>query len=241
MSDEPSVPRESAPRLKWVSKMIARIYLKLFHQFEVLGQEHLPPTPPVLCITNHVSNLDVPAFALADPYTGSCLVAKEELTKPPVLKQIMASWGAIPVSRDGRDTSAIRTILTKLREKRLVAIASEGTRHPDGGLGETNPTLARLAIQASNMGVPLVPVAAYGTYACLPRGAWLPKPGKVKVLIGPQYSLAHLKGLPKEEAVRQAQLILRERLIVMLESGLPIAPKPTADALTPAPAESAIS
>lgn len=238
MSDEPNVPLESSPRLKWISKMIARIYLKLFHQFEVLGQEHLPPTPPVLCITNHISNLDVPAFALADPYQGSCLVAKEELTKPPILRQIMASWGAIPVSRDGRDSSALRTILTKLREKRLVAIASEGTRHPSGGLGETNPTLARLAIQASNMGVPLVPVAAYGTYACLPKGAKIPKPGKVKVLIGPQYSLDHLKGLPKDEAVRQAQQIMRERLLVMMESGLPIAPKPaqTAPALTPSEA-----
>ena len=226
MSDEPEAPLESSPRIKWVSKMIARIYLKLFHQFEVLGQEHLPPQPPILCITNHVSNLDVPAFALADPYKGSCLVAKEELTKPPVLKQIMDSWGAIPVSRDGRDSTALRTILVKLREGRLVAIASEGTRHADGGIGETNPVLARLAIQASNTGIPLAPVAAIGTYECLPRGAWLPKLGPVKVLIGPQFSLAHLKGLPKEEAVRQAQIILRERLLVMMESKLPIAPLP---------------
>lgn len=228
------MPSESNPRLKWISKFIARIYFKLVHQYEVLGQEHLPPRPPVLAITNHVSNLDVPAFALADPFPGSSLVAKEELTKPPILKQIMASWGAIPVSRDGRDSSALREVLRKLKEGRLVAIASEGTRNLSGGLGETNPVLARLAIQASNQGVPLVPVAAVGTYECMPKGAKFPKPGKVKVLIGPQFDLHHLKSLPKDEAVKEAQRILHERLWVMMQSGLPIAPKPEA-AATPAP------
>jgi 1-acyl-sn-glycerol-3-phosphate acyltransferase len=233
MSVEPEVQRETNPRLKWITKMIARVYLKVFHQFEVLGQEHLPAQPPVLAVTNHISNLDVPAFALADPYTGSCLVAKEELTKPPILGRVMHSWGAIPVSRDGRDSSALRLILQKLKEGRLVAIASEGTRHPTGGIGETNPTLARLAIQASNQGIPINPVAAVGTFECLPRGSWFPKPGKVKVLIGPQFTLAHLKGLPKDEAVRQAQVILRERLQVMMDSGLPIAPPVSAQTATP--------
>jgi 1-acyl-sn-glycerol-3-phosphate acyltransferase len=68
---------EPAPRLKWFTKLLVRGYFKLFHQYEALGLEHLPPQPPVFVLTNHVSNLDVPAFALADPYVGSCLVAKE--------------------------------------------------------------------------------------------------------------------------------------------------------------------
>jgi 1-acyl-sn-glycerol-3-phosphate acyltransferase len=215
---------EPAPRLKWISKLIVRAYYKLVHQYEVLGHEHLPPQPPVFALTNHVSNLDVPAFALADPYVGSCLVAKEELTKPPVLKQIMHSWGAIPVARDGRDSTALREVLKKLREGRLVAIASEGTRNRDGWIGDTNPVLARLAIQASSSGIPLVPVAAVGTYECLPRGAWIPRPGKIKVLIGPTFDLSYLKSRPKEEGVVEAGRIIRERLEVMMKSGLPIAP-----------------
>ena len=90
----------------------------------------------------------------------------------------MRSWGAIPVARDGNDSSALREVLRKLREGRLVAIASEGTRNPDGGLGETNPVLARLAIQASASGIPLIPLAAVGTYECLPRGAIDPEAGQ---------------------------------------------------------------
>jgi len=208
---------------------LVRLYFKLYHQYEALGQEHLPPNPPVLIITNHVSNLDVPAFALADKYAGSRLVAKESLMRIPVVKQILASWGAIPVSRDGRDSSALRGVLTALKEGRLVAIAAEGTRNRDGWLGETNPVLARLAIQASASGIPLLPLAAVGTYECLPRGAWVPRPGKVRVLIGPAFDLSYLKSWPKDEAVEEARKIIRERLIVMMETGLPVVPalKPT--------------
>lgn len=225
---------EPAPKLKWITKLLVRGYFNLFHQYEALGQEHLPPQPPVLVLTNHVSNLDVPAFALADPYAGSCLVAKESLTKTPIVRTIMHSWGAIPVSRDGNDSSALRDVLRKLREGRLVAIASEGTRNREGGLGPTNPVLARLAIQASASGIPLIPLAAYGTYECLPKGAILPKPGKVKVLIGPRFELGYLKAWPKEEGIEEARRIIRDRLWVMMESGLPIAP-PVAEQIRPAP------
>jgi 1-acyl-sn-glycerol-3-phosphate acyltransferase len=215
---------ETSPRLKWISKAIVRLYFKLFHQYEALGQEHLPPTPPVLIITNHVSNLDVPAFALADKYAGSRLVAKESLMRIPVVKQILRSWGAIPAARDGRDSSTLRVVLASLKEGRLVAIAAEGTRNHQGWLGETNPVLARLAIQASAQGIPVLPLAAVGTYECFPRGAWLPKPGKVKVLIGPAFDLSYLKSRPKEEGVEEARRVIHERLIAMMETGLPVAP-----------------
>jgi 1-acyl-sn-glycerol-3-phosphate acyltransferase len=215
---------EYSPKLKWIIKLFMRGYLKLFHQYEVLGQEHLPPHPPVFAITNHVSNLDVPAFAIADPYPGSCLVAKESLTNTPVIRTIMHAWGAIPVARDGSDSSALREVFRRLREGRLVAFAAEGTRNRDGGLGETNPVLARLAIQASASGIPLIPLVAYGTYESLPRGAFIPRPGKIKVLIGPRFNLGHLKAWPRDEGVEEARRIIRERLIVMMESGLPIAP-----------------
>jgi 1-acyl-sn-glycerol-3-phosphate acyltransferase len=215
---------ETSRRLKWISKAIVRLYFKAFHQYEALGQEHLPPNPPVLIITNHVSNLDVPAFALADKYPDSRLVAKESLMRIPVVKQILESWGAIPVTRDGRDSSALRGVLSALKEGRLVAIAAEGTRNHQGWLGETNPVLARLAIQASAQGIPVLPLAAVGTYECLPRGRWFPRPGKIKVLIGPAFDLSYLKSRPKDEAVEEARKIIRERLIAMMETGLPIAP-----------------
>ena len=93
-----------------------------------------------------------PAFVLADPYVASSPVVKESLLRTPIIRTVLQSWGAIPVARDGSDTTALRQVLTKLRSGHLVAIASEGTRNREGKLGETNPVLARLAIQASSQG-----------------------------------------------------------------------------------------
>jgi 1-acyl-sn-glycerol-3-phosphate acyltransferase len=229
-------PHPSDPRLKVFTKLLVRAYFKLYHQLEILGQEHLPPQPPVFVLTNHVSNLDVPAFILADPYVGSSPVVKESLMHVPIVKQVLQSWGAIPVARDGNDSTALREVLKTLKQGKLVALASEGTRNREGKLGDTNPVLARLAIQASASGIPLIPLAAVGTYEALPRGAIFPRPHKVRVLIGPRFDLAYLKSWPRDEGVEEARRIIRDRLWVMMESHLPIAPPlpaaPTSQAAT---------
>ncbi|MCC6178658.1 MAG: 1-acyl-sn-glycerol-3-phosphate acyltransferase [Chloroflexi bacterium] len=221
MTEGTPLPRERSPRLKRISMAVVRGYFRLFHRYEAIGTENLPPRPPVLALTSHTSLLDVPAFALADPFPGSVLVAKESLLKTPGVKQILHAWGAVPVSRDGQDTGAIREVLRSLKEGRLVAIAAEGTRNRQGGLGATNPVLARLAIQASSSGIPLVPVAAVGTYDLLPPGAIFPRPGKVRVMVGPQFDLSHLRSLPRDEGVKQARHIIRDTLIALLPEGSP--------------------
>jgi 1-acyl-sn-glycerol-3-phosphate acyltransferase len=219
-------PPNPSPTLTRVSKAVLMAYMKAFHNFRIVGMEHVPPAPPALCITNHVSLLDVPAFALTDPYSGSVLVAKEELLRIPIVKQVLEGWGVIPVSRDGQDLGALREIRRKLDEGRLVAIASEGTRNRQGILGHTNPVLARLAM---GIDAPILPVVVTGTYRCLPPGAKLPKPGPIRIVIGPTYSLAHLRSGPKKAATEEARRIIRERLLALLpprdrERSLALAP-----------------
>ena len=62
-----------------------------------------------------------------------------------------------------------------------MVIFPEGTRSPDGGLGEFKAGVMHLAIKA---GVPVVPVAIEGTFAVLPKGRLMPNPGRVAVRIG---------------------------------------------------------
>lgn len=57
----------------------------------------------------------------------------------------------------------------------------EGTRSPDGELKALRPGIALLAKQA---GVPVVPVAVEGTYACWPRRRKLFRPGRVRIVYG---------------------------------------------------------
>ncbi len=206
-------PPNPSPTLTRVSKAVLLAYMKAFHDFRIVGWEHVPKAPPILCITNHVSLLDVPAFALTDPYSGSVIVAKAELLKVPLVKQVLEGWGVIPVERDGQDLGALREIRRRLGEGRLVAIASEGTRNRHGIIGDTNPVLARLAMSVD---VPLLPVVAVGTYRCLPPGARLPKPGPIRVVIGPSFDLKALRSQPKQQATEQARRIIRARLLELL-------------------------
>ena len=224
-------PPNPSPTLTRVSKAVLLAYMKAFHNFRIIGMEHVPKDPPVLCITNHVSLLDVPAFALTDPYNGSILVAKAELLKLPVVKQVLEGWGVIPVERDGQDLGALREIRRRLDEGRLVAIASEGTRNREGVIGETNPVLARMAMAVD---APLLPVVAVGTYRSLPPGATFPKPGPIRIVIGPTYDLQHLRAQPKRQATEEARRIIRARLLELLPprdrarslAAVPTAPQP---------------
>ncbi len=206
-------PPNPSPTLTTITKAVLMAYMRAFHDFRIIGMEHVPPEPPVLCITNHVSLLDVLAFGLTDPYSGSILVAKAELLRIPVVKQVLRGWGVIPVSRDGQDLSALRDIRRRLNEGRLVALASEGTRNRQGILGETNPVLARLAM---SIDAPILPIVAVGTYRSLPPGAFVPKRGPVRVNIGPTFSLRELRSRPKAEATEDARRIIRDRLLALL-------------------------
>jgi 1-acyl-sn-glycerol-3-phosphate acyltransferase len=205
----------SASWLARASVAVLRRYVRLYHRYRIVGAEHLPPEPPVLALTNHVSLLDVPAFGLASPYRldRQALVVKGSLMKVPLVAQVLRSWGAIAVDRDGRDAGALRQVLERLRDGYLVALAVEGTRNRAGRLGEVNPVLARLAITTD---APLVPVAALGTYDALPPGAWIPRPRRIGIAIGPTFNLHHLRARPKGEAIEAARAEIRARIASLL-------------------------
>ncbi len=214
--DSPPPDSPQTTTLTRVSKAILMAYFRLYHRYQVLGTEHLPPRPPLLALTNHVSLLDVPAFGLADRWPGSVLVGKASLMRVPIVSQVLRSWGVIPVDRDGRDAGALRDVLRCLREGRLVAVAAEGTRNRAGGLGEVNPVLARLAITTD---APLIAVVAIGTYQALPPGAWFPRPVPIRVRIGPMFDLRYLRARPRDEAIRLASAEIRDRLAALLPPG----------------------
>ncbi|MFN8523400.1 MAG: lysophospholipid acyltransferase family protein [Chloroflexota bacterium] len=195
------------------SKGVMTAYLRAVHGYEIIGLENLPAKPPLLALTNHVSLLDVPAFAISDPYPDSVFVGKASLMRVPIVGACLRSWGVIPVDRDGQDLAAVREIMQVLREGRMVAAAAEGTRNRQGRLGEVNPVLARLALGTD---APLVSVVAIGTYEALPPGAVFPRPVPIRVVVGPQYDLKHLRSLPKAEATERARQIIRERLVELL-------------------------
>ncbi len=150
---------------------------------EVHGREHVPARP-VVFMSNHASQLDVPVLYQACP--GSLrMVAKAELFRIPIWGRAMRDAGFVAVDRSGDRAQAKAAMAEAARIIHggvSVWIAPEGTRSRDGSIGKLKRGGFRLAIET---GTPIVPLYIEGAGRILPPGSrLLARGGKVRVHFG---------------------------------------------------------
>jgi 1-acyl-sn-glycerol-3-phosphate acyltransferase len=148
----------------------------------VRGREHLPERGGLLIAANHQSYLDIPAIAFGAWRRHVAFVARDTLAGSRLLAWIMHYCGAILIRRGSGDLSAIRGMAAMMRAGDLVSVFPEGTRTPNGKLGEFKKG-AHLA--ARKAGVPILPCAIRGTFEAWPRQRRLPRLRRVEVEFGP--------------------------------------------------------
>src|SRR6202165_856999 len=182
----PTGPRRKMPLARRVIKAILGIYMRLYHGLELEGAENVPLHGPVLVLLNHASLLDVPALMVVDPYPDTVTVVKASLFKLPLVRWFLKQWNAIPVERQGRDSTSVRAMLSVLRGGGVLTVAAEGRRTRSGRLEPINPVLARIALSAD---VPILPVGIRGSFDALPPGARLPRRRKIVVRAGRPFRL----------------------------------------------------
>ncbi len=179
----------------WVygaSKLVVQAVLRGVFRLEVTGREYEPQEGPFLAVSNHWSALDPPVLG-ASLRRKVHFMAKQELFRIPLLRSWMRCIGTFPVRRGEPDRQAIRTALEVLERGGVVGIFPEGTRNPRGFLLPAEPGAAFLALRAQ---VPILPVGILGTLEVLPKGAWIPRPRKIRVRIGPPFRLDDLQDAP---------------------------------------------
>jgi 1-acyl-sn-glycerol-3-phosphate acyltransferase len=192
---------------RWVyalSRLILRAVLRLLFRVEVEGREHEPQDGPLVVVANHWSALDPPVLGCA-LHRPVHFMAKEELFRIPLLRTWMRAVGTFPVRRGEPDRAAIRTALQLVRQGAVVVVFPEGTRNPRGSLLPAEPGAAFLALRA---GVPILPVGILGTLEAMPKGAWVPRPRKVRVRIGEPFTLTDL-GSGREALEEASDRIMR--------------------------------
>ncbi len=203
-----------AGRGVWFSLAIDIVwpFLVLFTRFRVRGAEHLPKSGGVLVASNHLSFADpttVTAYCLAAGRVPRYL-AKASLWHTPVVGNVMRSGKHIPVYRGAPTASdAYRDAVGAVREGECVAIFPEATftDHPDGWPMRGKTGIARIALET---GVPVIPLANWGTHHLLPAKAMLPRgiPRKtVHLVAGPPVDLSDLEtisAVPSREALEEA-------------------------------------
>jgi 1-acyl-sn-glycerol-3-phosphate acyltransferase len=131
-------------------------------KLNVYGAKNIPVNQPVVYVSNHQSNFDIPILYAGLPLQFRWL-AKQELFKIPLFGIAMKRSGYIPIDRrDRRKTmQSMNAAAKRIQEGASVIIFPEGTRSPNGKLQSFKKGALLLAIKAK---VPIVPVTIRGSY-----------------------------------------------------------------------------
>lgn len=193
-----------------VAQIWARSLLRVsFIDVDVQGIENIDPSRHYVFACNHLSLMDVPVILSFIPVQIRFL-AKASLFKVPFLGFHLHRAGHFKVVFDNPYESLksmSRAAKIMQEQKVSVLIFPEGGRSASGVLQPFKEGAAYVAIKA---GVPIVPVALWGTREILPVGSIHVRSGHVKVRIGKpidtsQYQLKHrehLSGVLRQELVK---------------------------------------
>jgi 1-acyl-sn-glycerol-3-phosphate acyltransferase len=149
----------STPRLAYVALCcFARFVFFLTFRTHVRGRYNIPRKGPYIIASNHLSWLDVPLVAL--PVPGKVVYMAKDESFHGRFGWLVRFLGAFPVKRGEGDRQALRTSDELLKHKKVLVIFPEGTRSKTHTLAKAHAGLGMIALRA---GVPVIPVAIYGS------------------------------------------------------------------------------
>lgn len=191
-----------------------RLWQRLFQvicvgmwKVRVFNRHHEPSAGSVLYLCNHQSYLDPPLMGLGLRRAMNYM-ARDDLFRFPVFRQLIVSFNAFPVRRASADTRALKEALRRLRRGEQLVMFPEATRTRDGRVGRFLPGAAMLARRGADW---IVPVAIEGAFACWPRTRWLPRPGRIVVIYGRPIAHDEIRDLEPAELVAR----VRERIVAL--------------------------
>ncbi|WP_353810563.1 lysophospholipid acyltransferase family protein [Agromyces sp. SYSU T00194] len=195
--------------------------------------EKLPAQGAFVLAPNHYSEIDPVVMGVATWHLGRLprFLAKASLFTVPVVGWFLRTSGQIPVERAGsRSHAALRAAQDLVDKGRMVIVYPEGslTRDPDLWPMRGKTGAVRLALER---GIPLIPVAHWGTQELMPRyGKRLhPFPRKtIHVAVGKPLDLSAYAEGPLDQATLTAATAVVMDEIAELLAGLRGEPAPVA-------------
>jgi len=191
--------------LYWFLKyVLVGPWLRVLFRPWVEGLENVPDKGAAILASNHLSFSDSFFLPLVVPRHITFLAKSDYFTGSGVkglfTKAFFAGVGQVPVDRSGGRASeaALRTGMRILGEGSLLGIYPEGTRSPNGTLYRGKTGLARMAMEAE---VLILPVAMINTYEIQPPGVLRPRLRRVGVRIGKPLDFSRYEGLSNDRFV----------------------------------------
>lgn len=147
---------------KAIIKAIVRgalyFWYKVVYGAKIIGLENIPKEGAVIFCGNHRSYND-PPLMLSTGKRDMKFLAKEELYKNKFLAFLGWAFDAIPVKRNEKDVSAVKTSLKVLKSGGCIALFPEGTRN---GLEKGEKVKDGVAFFAVRSGAKVIPCGIKG-------------------------------------------------------------------------------
>jgi 1-acyl-sn-glycerol-3-phosphate acyltransferase len=176
--------------IRYAFERFARTVFRTYVPLEVAGRSFLPAGSFLLC-SNHASHLDGAALIVASglPFDSFRLLAAADYFSPQSSagRLTRAVLNIVSIDRSSGHAVRLRRTVAECRELvrgepvRLIAFP-EGTRSTTGRLLPFKRGAAFLGVE---LGLPIVPAFIDGAGQALPKGSWLPRPGRIRVRFGP--------------------------------------------------------
>jgi long-chain acyl-CoA synthetase len=198
------------------------IYLaaRLLFRLEVKGRDVLTKLePPYLICPNHQSYID--PFLVCSTYPRHLLqrifhVGASMYFTNAAMAQIARLINVAPIDPDAQLLRAMRAGAAGLRAGKILNIYPEGQRSFDGKLHDFKKGAA---ILATELKLPIVPVALDGAYRIWPRKSWRFRLAKVKISFGDPIDTRNLASdeTDDEIAYEKVTAVLKQRIQQMLD------------------------
>ena len=205
--------------VRLMASLLIRAGLRVYNRFEIVRPENIRTNRSLVIVSNHSSHLDTPCLLAAlrlRTLSRVFPVAAEDYFFHSVGRRWIASiiFNALPFTRQASARQSLSLCQQLLGEPgNVLVVFPEGTRSPDGELREFKDGIGLLV---AGRDISVVPCYLDGADRAWPKGKRLPRPRKVKLIIGQARSY---RSSPKNRAdinaiaadLRNAVLALKEQ------------------------------
>jgi 1-acyl-sn-glycerol-3-phosphate acyltransferase len=181
--------------LRSLAALTLRGWLRAYHRLAIRGREHLPPEGSFIMVANHTSHLDalclLSALPMARLHQAFPAAARDYFfVSLPRIAAAAIFVNAMPFARQVHVRQSLEICRGLLRRRGNVLILfPEGTRSPDGTMQAFRPGIGSLV---AGVDVPVMPCALNGCFDAWPKGACIPRPRSLRLIIGPPRRYADL-------------------------------------------------
>jgi 1-acyl-sn-glycerol-3-phosphate acyltransferase len=173
--------------LRAVIAVIIRALLRLYTRFEIVGHENIRTNRSFVMVANHSSHLDAVCLLAALPIRKlgrAFSAAAEDYFFRNLSRRWIASVvvNALPFSRHHHVRESLEVCRDLLGDPgTILVVFPEGTRSTNGEIHEFRPGIGALV---AGRDISVIPCYLEGTARVWPKGNYLFRPHKVRLIIG---------------------------------------------------------